>query len=170
MTRPERVSLTYDMALTALDSAIGMLPESESRTLSVWISTLGGQSLSSNAHGAKRHPHAVKEAKDALGEASYYAALAQHGPNCPELTPLVDVLLDYHICYKHRPGDGLLRFRDPSNGGGDVAKVVIDYALTKTGILGDDDRHWVRMFSCCITEVDTNAEEGILLTVREVGV
>lgn len=136
--------------------------------LSVWIPTLGGQSLSSNARGAKRHPHAVKAAKDALGEASYYATLAQHGPQCPTLNPLVDVLMEYRICYKHRPGDGLLRFHDPSNGGGDVAKVVIDYALTKTGILGDDDRKWVRMFSCYITEVETNPEEGILLTVREV--
>lgn len=133
-----------------------------------FVPTLGGRSLSSNASGAKRHPHAIKEAKDALGEASYFTAKSALGPDIQFLRAPVDVSLIYHICYRKRPGDGLYRFRDPSNGGGDVAKVIIDYGLVKSGVLHDDDYRYVRVFSCAINAVETLAEEGVLVRAAEV--
>ena len=133
-----------------------------------WVPTLGGQSLSSNARGAKRNPHAIEAAKGALGEAAYFSALSELGPTVPHIEGLADILLDYHICYKRRPQDGLYRFEDPSNGGGDVAKPIIDYGLVNSGVLADDSYKHVRFFTCGITPVDTLAEEGVRVVATPV--
>lgn len=140
---------------------------SAQRVVAFWVPALPGRALTSNA-GAKRNGYAIERAKDALAEAAYYAVLNQLGPDVPHLEPLADVFLDYHICYARRPQDGLYRFTDPSNGGGDVAKPVIDYGVVKTGILGDDNRKFVRFFTCGITDVATLDEEGIAVRITEV--
>lgn len=132
------------------------------------IPVLARTALSSNADGTKRNRWTVSAAKEELGEASTIAALAEYGPTLPHLEGLVDVFIEYRICYKRRPQDGYLRFRDPSNGGGDVAKTVIDYGLVKTKIITDDDYRYVRVFACAITPVDTLSEEGIVVRATEV--
>lgn len=138
------------------------------QTVAFWVSTLGGQSLSSNARGAKRNRHAIEDAKYALGDVAYFGALEQLGPSVPHIEGRADVFMDYHICYRKRPQDGLYRFTDPSNGGGDVAKPIMDYGVVKAGILTDDSYKYVRFFTCGITPVETLAEEGVRVTVTEV--
>jgi len=136
-------------------------------SIEFWVPTLGGQSLSSNGGKVSRHPLAVAGAKDALGEASYFACLRALGPTVPALTPPVDVYLDFFIS-KRRPKDGLYRFTDPSNGGGNVAKPVIDAGIVKTGIIPDDTHQYIRFFTTHITPVSEVSEEGIQVRVTEV--
>lgn len=133
--------------------------------LSFWIPTLPGRALSSN--GDHRSGFAIGEAKSELGEAAYFACLHDLGPTRPQIER-ADVYLEFHICHKRRPGDGLYRFTDPSNGGGDVAKPVIDYGIVKTGLIPDDDHRHVRFFTTHIVPVATLAEEGIVVRVSEV--
>ena len=136
--------------------------------LEFWIPTLGSQSLSSNGGKKSRHPLAVAAAKDALGEAAYFACLNAHGPAVPALMAPVDVYLDFHICHRRRPGDGLYRFTDPSNGGGNVAKPIVDYGIVKPGIIPDDTYAFIRFFTTHITSVPELADEGIAVRVTEV--
>ena len=139
-----------------------------SESISFWVPSLGGQSLSSNAKDGKRHPMAVYKAKEALQEAAYFAALEQLGPlPAKPRIEFSDILLDFHICYGRRPKDGIYRFTDPSNGGGDVAKPIVD-ALRYAKVIPDDTYKHVRMFSTHITPVETLAEEGVQVTVRPV--
>lgn len=136
--------------------------------ISFSIPTLGGQSLSSNAGGAKRHPFAISAAKNALGEAAYFSALAACGPVIRTIEGRVDIALTFYICHGKKPGDGLYRFTDPSNGGGDVAKPILDYGLVKTGLIEDDDYKHVRYFITSVEHVETLAEERIEVQVNEV--
>ncbi|MDA1095619.1 MAG: hypothetical protein O3A25_20525, partial [Acidobacteria bacterium] len=139
--------------------------------VSFWVPALGGRSLSTNARGAKRNPHAISAAKYALGDATYFSVLAQLGPDVPHIDGRADVFLDYHICFNQkltRNVDDCYRFTDPSNGGGDVAKPIMDYGVVRTGILDDDNYKHVRFFTCGITPVETLAEEGVRVTVTEV--
>lgn len=160
---PDRVAA----ALTAvIDDGTVERALTPPRVVEFWVPTLPTRALTSNS-GAKRNGYAIERAKDELGEAAYFSALQALGPSVEFMHGQSDIFLDYHICYARRPQDGHYRFRDPSNGGGDVAKPIVDYGLVKVGVLRDDDHKYVRWFACTITPVETLAEEGIHVEVRE---
>lgn len=139
-------------------------PSGESvTTLEFWIPDLPQRALSSN--GSHGNAFAVVAAKDALGESAYFAALHDLGPTRPQFQR-ADIYLDFHIS-RRKPQDGRYRFTDPSNGGGNVAKCIIDSGIVKAGLIPDDSHQYVRYFTTHITPVDTVAEEGVYVRVTE---
>lgn len=130
------------------------------------IRTLPRRALSTN--GNKRDRHEVSDAKGEMGAWAHTSILEQYGPNLPEIRGTrVDILLMFYVKHHAKPGDGLYRLTDPSNGGGEVAKPIIDYGLVKTGVIEDDSWKHVRYVVLGVETVKELSEERIEVTVSE---
>ncbi len=139
------------------------MPESVSFT--VW--TLPHQTLSTN--GKRRDGRTVAHHKGELGDQAFLSAMEQLGPQMPVIRGCrVDIALTFHVKHHAKTGDGLYRPLDPSNVGGECIKPVIDYGLTKHGIIEDDDYTRVRYVVLSIEHADRLEDERIEVYVRPV--
>ncbi len=77
----------------------------------------------------------------------------------------VTVGITYQRTKKH-PRDGRYRPDDPGNVGGDIQKAVLD-SLVDMGVIPDDSYKHIAWTGQSIQIVDTEADEGILVTLEE---
>lgn len=140
------------------------------KALSFWISALPKRALSPNGgQRSRRDPWEVAAAKTELGDASWHALREAHGPTVPTLTPPIRVAVALYAKHGTKNGDGLYRPEDCGNVGGDVLKPILDYAIVRHGVIPDDDYKNIESVTLMVRHVETNAEEGIMVTLVEAG-
>lgn len=138
--------------------------------LSFWISALPKRALSPNGgQRSRRNPWEVAEAKTELGDAAWHAIREAYGPTVPTLTPPIRVAVALYAKHGTKNKDGLYRPEDCGNVGGDVLKPILDYAVVRHGVVPDDDYHNIESVTLMVRHVETNEEEGLMVTLVEVG-
>lgn len=138
--------------------------------MDVWVPALPQRALSANGGGrSRRDPWSLSEAKLALGDVTWHAILAAHGPNVPHLTPPVIISATLYARHGTKNGDGLYRPTDPSNLGGDCLKPIVD-AFVKHQVIPDDSYKYVELVTLRVQHVDRLEDEGVSVNIRELAV